>query len=62
VKGKRGKTLAGTARFGKKLISIITICDIICIKKVMIGYLEEGGAYNERYHEKMEPALEEWSQ
>jgi hypothetical protein len=27
-----------------------------------IGYFEEGGADDERYHEKMEPVPEEWSQ
>ena len=50
------------ARFIKKLISIIILCGIIRIKKMAIGYFEEGGADDERYHEKMEPVPEEWSQ
>ena len=37
-------------------------CGIIHLKKVTTGYLMEGGADDERYHEKMEPVPEEWSQ
>ena len=37
-------------------------CGIIHLKKVTTGYLMEGGADDERYHEKMEPVLEIWNQ